>query len=109
MTNVTEFPTQKCCECGARATLMLELENFDTGQPVTKGYCETHFPRPLTEDDLRLLVDARDQEIAILKQRLSELARAADTAELLLRNDYPAEAASLRQHVAKASTNGPTT
>lgn len=30
------------------------------------------------------------------------LARAADTAELLLRRDFPGEAASLRDHVARA-------
>lgn len=38
-----------------------------------------------------------------LRTMLRDLARAADTAELLLRKDYPAEAASLRAKVEAVS------
>lgn len=45
---------------------------------------------------------AKEDEIEQLRRLLNDLGRAADTAELLLRKDYPAEAASLRTKVASA-------
>lgn len=38
----------------------------------------------------------------VLRDMLDDLARSADTAELLLRKDYPGEARSLRTKVAEA-------
>lgn len=45
---------------------------------------------------------AKEDDIERLRGLLDDLGRAADTAELLLRKDYPAEAASLRTKVAAA-------
>lgn len=73
MNNITSFPTKICCECGARATKTLELCDMDTGAKVKpKLYCDAHFPTPLDEDGLRLLLDARDREIAQLKAELAK-------------------------------------
>jgi hypothetical protein len=44
----------------------------------------------------------RSSARAFLAETFSDLARAADTAELLLRKDYPGEAASLHAKVGKA-------
>lgn len=75
MSNVSQFPTKKCCECGARATKTLELCDLDTGAKVDpKLYCDAHFPTPLDEDGLRLLLDARDAEIGKLRTALRKLA-----------------------------------
>ena len=74
MSNVVELPTRKCIECGARATRSLELFDVDSGVPaVPKLYCDAHFPVPLNEDGLRLLVDKRDAEIGRLRDVLRQI------------------------------------
>lgn len=42
----------------------------ETGQAFSKFYCDQHMPNPLGEDELRLLLDVRDAEIAALKALL---------------------------------------
>ncbi len=70
--NVTAFPTKKCCICGGRATETLELIDGDSGQPVApKLFCFEHFPRPLTRDQLALLIDDRDATITDLRKALA--------------------------------------
>lgn len=72
MTIVQLFKQNLCVECGAIATRKLELINFDEGtaeEPI--WYCGEHIPEPLREDDLRQLLDRRDEEIAFLKEKLT--------------------------------------
>lgn len=65
---------------------------------------EAAFEKAL-EDEVAAGV-AKEDEIERLREQLNDLARAADTAELLLRKDYPAEAASLHAKVAKVIADG---
>ena len=77
-----EFP--KCCDCGERATKTLELVEWDTvgsdlrpvGATIKKLYCDAHYPEPLDRDQLALLLDERDAEIAALKERIKGLIEA---------------------------------
>lgn len=69
-----EFP--KCCECGVRATKKLELVEFDergvVGPADPKHYCDAHFPQPLDDIQLRLLVDRRDATISDIAQTMAD-------------------------------------
>lgn len=74
----------KCCECNERGTEKLELLEFDergiVGPADPKYYCKVHFPQPLDDIQLRLLVDKRDAEIVDLVQTMEDaLALLRDT------------------------------
>jgi|ERR1700692_1557731 len=81
MSSVVHLEFTKCCECGARATRKLELVDADNAGPVIfKHFCNVHFPEPMTDDELRLLVDRRDATIADLAQTMTDaLALLRDT------------------------------
>lgn len=66
MTNLVQFPTRKCVECGALGNKEFALVS-ETGEAFSKFYCDKHLPRPMDEDQLRLLLDVRDSEIAALR------------------------------------------
>lgn len=66
MTNVIQLPTRKCAECGALGNKEFALVS-ETGHALSKFYCDKHLPSPMDEDQLRLLLDVRDGEIAALR------------------------------------------
>lgn len=74
--SVIELQFSKCCECGARATKKLEFVEHEMisgevtplGPTIIKHYCSLHFPKPLDRDELALLLDDRDAEIAKLRE-----------------------------------------
>ncbi len=75
--NIVTLKFDKCCECGARATKKLELLEVDergaVGSVPPKHYCDAHFPEPLDDTQLRLLLDVRDSEIGHLKAVIGDL------------------------------------
>lgn len=72
--NIVMLEFKKCCECEARATKKLELLECDergvVGPSDPKHYCDTHFPKVMDEDQLRLLLDVRNDEIERLLKNL---------------------------------------
>lgn len=88
--SVIDFPINKCCKCGARATKKVEYEYFDVVGPIdTKHYCDVHFPAPMTENQLRLLLDQRDSEIEELRVALAATTRNLRTLETAFRDKDP--------------------
>lgn len=72
MTNVVSLEFPKCCECGARATKHVDLVGESGEDAGKKHFCAEH-GNILTEDELCLLIDKRDQEIAELRREIATL------------------------------------
>jgi hypothetical protein len=75
MTNIINLQFPKCCECGVRATQHIDLVD-ESGAPAgQKHFCADH-GNVLSEIDLCLLIDKKNEEIAQLRQELASLREA---------------------------------
>lgn len=72
MTNVVSLEFPKCVQCGARATHHVDLVGEDGTDAGKKHFCAEH-GHALTMDDLCLLIDKRDQEIAELRREIAAM------------------------------------
>lgn len=79
MSNIVEMIIRKCAECGGRANKEYPLVS-ETGEAFSKWYCDKHLPKPMNEDDLRLLLDVRDAEIEWLRAALNKAEHTAQAA-----------------------------